>query len=298
MHRQTIARVLPNNRPYSLAFSDKSTMRQIGPVTYYAYVSLLKRRCGMDILFISHVCFLRDALATTLQGAGENQALSAFSHETVEAALLEFMPSLIVVEASHPEGTALVAAVRARVPKASVIVLAMHERDEDFLMWADVGISGYLGPDTSAVDLLAAVRRVGVGEVACPQRLTALLLNRFADRSTERTTRAGIFSLTTREREIAGLLADGMSNKLIARRLDCALATVKNHVHSILDKWDCRSRGEAAARYRQQIRDDFKPSSRTVVELRASHVSQMGGATLRNGSMQQRMSAAPGYRAA
>ncbi len=252
----------------------------------------------MDILFISHVCFLRDAMVAALQGAGENHARSVFSHETVEAALVELTPSLVVVDASHPEGMTLVAAVRAQVPKVSVIVLAMHERDEDFLAWADIGISGYLGPDTSAGDLLSTVRRVGAGEVACPPRLTALLLNQFASRCTERTTRAGIFSLTARERDIAELLADGMSNKLIARRLQVALPTVKNHVHSILDKWDCRSRGEAAARYRQQIRDDVKPSSGTLVELRASHVSQMGGATLRNGGMQQHLSAAPGYRAA
>ena len=252
----------------------------------------------MDILFISHVRFLRDAVVATLQGAGQNRACSAFSHETVQAALLEGAPSLVVVDASHPEGTALVAAVRAQAPKASVVVLAMCEGDDDFLAWADIGISGYLGPDTSADDLLSAMRRVEAGEVACPPRLTALLLNRFADRTTERTARAGIFSLTTREREIAGLLADGMSNKLIARRLDCALATVKNHVHSILDKWDCRSRGEAAARFRQHNRDDAKPSGGQVVQLRASHVSQMGGATLRNGGMQHRMPAAFSHKAA
>ncbi len=296
LHRQTIARVPPNNRRYFIAFLDKSTMRQNGHVTYYTLVSLLKRRCGVDILFVSHVCLLQDALAITLQDAGENQAVSAFSYEAVQAALMQFVPSLIVVDASHPEGTMLVAAVRAQVPKASVIVLAMHERDDEFLAWADIGISGYLGPDTTADDLLSAVRRVGAGEVACPSRLTALLLNRFADHTSERTTRAGIFSLTIREREIAGLLADGMSNKLIARRLNCALPTVKNHVHSILDKWDCRSRGEAAARYRQQIRDDVKPSGGTLVELRASYVSQMGGATVRNGALQHRASAAFSHR--
>ncbi len=252
----------------------------------------------MDILFISHVCVLREALVTALQGAGESQARSAFSHETVAAALVEGAPSLVVVDASHPEATALVAAVRAQGPTTSVIVLAPCDGDEDFLAWADIGISGYLGPDTSADDLLAAVRRVGAGEVACPPRLTALLLNRFADRAMERPGRGGVFSLTAREREIAELLADGLSNKLIARRLQVALPTVKNHVHSILDKWDCQSRGEAAARYRQQVGGDVKPSSGTVVALRASHVSQMGGATLRNGGMPHRVSAPLGHRAA
>ncbi len=252
----------------------------------------------MDILLISHVRILRDALVAALQGAHGNQVCGAFSRETVEAALMAFAPALVVADASHPEAAALVATVRAHAPKASVVVLAAGERDEEFLAWADVGISGYLGLDTSADDLLSAVRRVGAGEVACPPRLTALLLNRFAGRSNERAERAGIFSLTSREQEIAELLADGLSNKLIARRLCVALPTVKNHVHSILEKWDCRSRGEAAARYRRQVRDDARPTVGKIVELRAGPASSMSGAPSRTDSMQHRAPAAFGQKAA
>ena len=242
----------------------------------------------MDILLISQGRILRDALVAALQGAYGNQACGASSRDTVEAALMAFAPAVIVVDASHPEGATLVAAVRAQAPAAGVVVLAAGERDEEFLAWADVGISGYLGLDASADDLLSAVRRVEAGEVACPPRLTALLLNRFANRSRERTERAGLYSLTTREQEIAELLADGLSNKLIARRLCVALPTVKNHVHSILEKWDCRSRGEAAARYRRQDQTSAKLGGGKVVELRASQVSPAGTAALRTGELPHR----------
>jgi len=252
----------------------------------------------MDILLISQVRMLRDALVAVLQGVPGNQTCGAFSRETVEAALAAFVPAVIVVDAAHPEGAALVATVRAHTAQASVIVLAAGERDDDFLAWADVGISGYLGLDASAEDLLSAVRRVGAGEVACPPRLTALLLNRFAGRSGERAERAGIFSLTSREQEIAELLADGLSNKLIARRLSVALPTVKNHVHSILEKWDCRSRGEVAARYRRQGQDDGWPSGGKVVELRAGPASPMSGSSLRPGGTQHRAPAAFSQKAA
>ncbi len=252
----------------------------------------------MDILLISNTRILRDAMVAALQDAHGNQARGASSRETVEAALMAFAPALVVVDAAHPEGTALVAAVRAHAPRASVVVFTAAEQDEEFLAWADVGISGYLGSDTSADDLLSAVRRVDAGEVACPPRLTALLLNRFATRSSERAERAGIFSLTSREQEIAELLADGLSNKLIARRLCVALPTVKNHVHSILEKWDCRSRGEAAARYRRPGQDDARPSSGKIVELRAGPTPSMGGTLLRTGGMQHRMAAAFGQKAA
>ena len=252
----------------------------------------------MDILLIGQVRILRDALVAALQGAYGNQVCGAFSRDTVEAALAAFAPAVVVVDAAHPEGAALVATVRAHVPAASVVVLAAGGRDEEFLAWADVGISGYLELDASAEDLLSAVRRVGAGEVACPPRLTALLLNRFASRSSERADRAGIFSLTAREQEIAELLADGLSNKLIARRLSVALPTVKNHVHSILEKWDCRSRGEAAARYRRQSQDDAQPRGGKVVELRASQASLTGSAPLRTSAMQHRAPAAFSRKAA
>ena len=252
----------------------------------------------MDILLISQVRMLRDALVAVLQGVQGNQACGASSRDTVEAALAAFVPAVVVVDAAHPDGAALVATVRAHAPKASVVVLAAGERDEEFLAWADVGISGYLGLDSSADDLLSAVRRVGAGEMACLPRLTALLLNRFADRSNVRTERAGLFSLTAREQEIAELLADGLSNKLIARRLSVALPTVKNHVHSILEKWDCRSRGEAAARYRRQDQGGTRSGGGKVVELRAGAVSPTGNVPLRTGSLQHRVPAALSRKAA
>jgi len=217
----------------------------------------------MVILLISYVQFLREALVSAMRTADEIEVVSAYSHETAEAAARASLPNLIVVDASHPDGPAVVAAVRAYVPDAGVIVLAMQDHDEDLLAWAKNGISGYLGPDTSMHDFVGTVRRAAAGEAVCSPRLSALLLNRCADRASDRAHRSGVYALTSREREIAGLLADGLSNKLIARRLQVALPTVKNHVHSILDKWDVRSRGEAAARYRQQTAADGTGFSRS-----------------------------------
>ena len=237
----------------------------------------------MVILFISHVHFLREALLETLSGNDGVKAFGAFSHETVEAVTAKFTPNLVLIDSSHPEAMALVSVVRARLPKVSVVVLATRERDEEFLYWADIGISGYLGPDTSSRDLISTVRRAAAGEVVCPPRLTSLLLNRFADRSSDRATRAGIHALTPREREIMELLADGLPNKLIARRLQVALPTVKNHVHSILDKWDVRSRGEAAARYRRKVQETEASSGFTAA--RPIHILPVGSPAHCNGSL-------------
>lgn len=209
----------------------------------------------MVVLFISHVHFLREAVVMLLRGSEMSAVHTASSREGAEAAVEAAEPTLVMIDSSHPEAMTIIAAIRAHTVAMPVVVLAMCDQDEDFLAWADIGISGYVGPESSARDLISTLRRAGAGEVVCPPRLTALLLNHYADRSTSRATRAGIHALTLREREVVELLADGLPNKLIARRLCVAVPTVKNHVHSILDKWDVRSRGEAAARYRQKIQE-------------------------------------------
>lgn len=209
----------------------------------------------MVILLISHVQLLRQAVLAVLDAAGGVEAVGACCRDTAEAAALQSAPSLVLVDVSHPEAAALVAAVKAHVATVRVIMLATRQRDEDLLAWAEIGISGYLEPDASAHDLLSTVRAVEAGEVVYPPKLTALLLGQLADHASDRSSRAGVHALTSREQEVVALLADGLSNKLIAGRLCLAKATVKNHVHSVLEKWDVRSRGEAAARYRRRSQE-------------------------------------------
>ncbi len=222
----------------------------------------------MRILVISHVRLLREALTAMLADREGIQAFGASSLEAIEAVAAKAKPGLAIVDALHPQAAALVAAVRVCVPKLSVVVLAMQDRDEDFLAWTDVGISGYLGPDTAAGDLVSAVRRVAAGDVVYPARLTALVLSRLSMRSSERTARAGMYALTPREREVAALLADGLSNKLIGRHLRIAQPTVKSHIHNILAKWDVQSRGDNTARYRRTIQADTEPNSGKLAGLR------------------------------
>lgn len=247
----------------------------------------------MVVLFISHVHFLREAVASLLRGYEGIQVFSAGTEDAAHAVARDAAPELVIIDSSHPQAMAVVAAVRERVANIGVIVLATRDGDEDFLAWADTGIRGYLGPESSIRDIAATVRRAAVGEVVCPPRLAALLLNRLADRSTGRADRAGIHVLTLREREVVELLADGLPNKQIARQLQVAVPTVKNHVHSILDKWDVRSRGEAAARYRQKIREASNPAEAKPDPAAARRSELTGAARNLPGSMTRRRALAP-----
>ena len=197
----------------------------------------------MAALVLSKMHFLREMLTRALRAEGDIIVLNGLNSEIVEASPQEHLLDVVIVDSSHPEGFALISAIRTRFPRINVVVLAVDERDEDFLAWANIGISAYVEPDTSIDGLIETIRRSMAGEVVCPPRLTALLLNRFANQPHWGPTRAGLHDLTVREHDVLELLSEGLSNKLIARRLRIAEATVKNHVHSILEKWNLRSRG-------------------------------------------------------
>jgi len=104
--------------------------------------------------------------------------------------------------------------------------------------------------DGTLADLRAVIESVARGEVVCSPRIAASLLRRIADLAAEREPPPPELRLTSREIEIVELIDQGLSNKEIAQRLSIALPTVKNHVHSILDKLHVHRRAEAAARLR------------------------------------------------
>jgi len=87
----------------------------------------------------------------------------------------------------------------------------------------------------------------------CSPRVAGALLRRIAALATDGRSDRVPAHLTNREREIMGLIDEGLSNKEIAKRLRIEVATVKNHVHNILEKLQVHRRGEAAARVRAAL---------------------------------------------
>lgn len=113
---------------------------------------------------------------------------------------------------------------------------------DDTLACAEAGVRTFVGEDGTIEAICEAALLAARGLSICPPELTARLLDRFATISRDIQGR-GQDRLTIRESEIAKLVADGLSNKQIARQLEISPATVKNHVHSILGKFDRPRRG-------------------------------------------------------
>ena len=134
-----------------------------------------------------------------------------------------------------------------------ILPLAVNATDDDVIAWAEVGAVGYVSREASIEDLATTIEGVAKGETICSPRITTLLFQRVATLAHEGRPDQPRPRLTPREREVARLIQRGHSNKEIASELHIEVATVKNHVHSILKKLEIRRRGEAVARLLEPI---------------------------------------------
>lgn len=156
-----------------------------------------------------------------------------------------------LVDTSSSEGLAAIRNGLSAAPGVRMIALGMTEDGDHVHAYAESGVSGFVHHGDSIDDLLAAIDRIARGEMSCSPRIAAALVRHVASLAAERETNGGGTHLTRRELEIVGLIDEGLSNKQIARRLQIELATVKNHVHNILEKLHVTNRLEAAAQVRR-----------------------------------------------
>ena len=205
------------------------------------------------VFIVSEVRLYREGLARLLRRDRRLEVVGA--SEDVPGALehlagLEEPPEAVLLDIPAPAGLDGLAELGAAVPTARIIVLNVSDADEQAVIaWAEAGVGGLLSRDVDVDDVAQAVQTTASGGTVCSPRLAALLLRRLARSAEDRPVSS---PLTSREREIAELLEQGMSNKEIAASLQIELPTVKNHVHSILTKLKASRRGQAAAMLRDE----------------------------------------------
>jgi DNA-binding NarL/FixJ family response regulator len=212
-----------------------------------------ERACGARpvVVILSHVRLYREGLEGRLahQQAFEILGTADLSGAAV-ARVVGLQPDAIVIDIGAPESFAVAKSLGISLPMVKIIAFAVSEVDYLVLACAEAGIAGYVGPDGSEKDLITAVEYALRGELYCSPRIAGLLLRRVGALSARPPRPAEQASLTQREKQILGLVGEGMSNKEIGRALRIGDSTVKNHVHSILEKLEVHRRGEAAARLR------------------------------------------------
>jgi DNA-binding NarL/FixJ family response regulator len=203
----------------------------------------------LHLLVVSGVRFYREGLSEVLAArAGIAGCSAALDAAGAGARLLAApRPDVVLLDVAVPEARELVAS--AARSGARVVVMAVGEADDALLDWAELGVAGYVGRDGSLEELCETVEAAARGELRCSPTMAASLLRHLsALAGIVRSARhaAPPVRLTSRELEIAALIAGGLSNKGIARHLGIEVATAKNHVHNILRKLQVEHRHEAA----------------------------------------------------
>jgi two-component system, NarL family, nitrate/nitrite response regulator NarL len=163
----------------------------------------------------------------------------------------QHQPDIVVLDAALPGSLALVRALSGRAVPVRVVALTVPEVEQAVLPCIEAGVAGYVPRDGGLDDLVTAVRSAARGEGVCSPRMVGRLWARLAQIARTQAPAAPVDSLTGREREILGCIERGLSNKEIAAQLSIELATVKNHVHKVLEKLHVRRRGEAVAALRR-----------------------------------------------
>lgn len=201
-------------------------------------------------VIISDVLLYREGVHDGMQRLGGIAIVAAIGSADVSALLEHALPDLVIIDASR-SATLAAARLLARVaPGIRIIGFGIGGHDEA-LAGAEAGITAFVGQEGSVADIREAALRALRGEAVCSPELTAKLLARLAALSIGAPIAEALPALTGREQEIAQLVGDGLSNKEIAHRLGISPATVKNHVHTILDKLDVTRRSSIGARLHQ-----------------------------------------------
>jgi DNA-binding NarL/FixJ family response regulator len=189
---------------------------------------------------------VRRGLRQLLEDSGDIEVVgeSGLAAEA-SARIPALRPDVAVLDGRLPDGSGIDVCREVRSVDPSIRALILTSYDDDEALFAAIlaGAAGYVLKQIGGHDLVDTVRRVAAGQSLIDPSLTARVLDRV--RSGEQMPNE-LAELTEREREILGLIAEGLTNRQIGARLYLAEKTVKNYVSSILAKLGLERRTQAA----------------------------------------------------
>lgn len=181
------------------------------------------------------------------------------SRDEAIAIAQNFNPDVMLLDISMPGGGLnAIPAILSVAPSQKIVMLTVSEANEDVAAALKEGAKGYLLKGIGARALADVIRTVASGESYVAPTLSAkLLTGQLANPAPAKSNL--VAELTRREQEVLHLVASGMSNKQIARKLDLHEKTVKHHMTQIMAKLDVANRTEAAMVLRDAL--DWRPVS-------------------------------------
>jgi DNA-binding NarL/FixJ family response regulator len=205
---------------------------------------------GVRVIVVDDDPLVRSALTMMLDGAkGITVVATLADGDEVPAAVDSHGVDVVLMDIRMPRVNGIVATrrLRARPNPPEVIVLTTFDTDDHVVRALRAGASGFLLKDTAPGRIVDAILSVAAGEPILSPAVTRRLMERVSTGAAAyERARAGLATLSPREREVALAVAKGQTNAEIAGALEMSVATVKAHVTHILTKLDLTNRTQVA----------------------------------------------------
>ncbi len=208
------------------------------------------RRSVITVALIEDNRLVREGIAALLNALPDVRVVAATPNANVSL-LREASPQVVLLDLGLRNGDSLRTAQRVRreFPESRIVVMDLLPVHEDVVEFVHAGVSGFIMKDATVDDLVQTIRSVAGGGHVLPPQMTATLFSEIARAALAKGGPAVLdgVRMTPREREVVALIAEGLSNKEIASRLNIATHTVKSHVRNIMEKLALHTRLQIAA---------------------------------------------------
>jgi DNA-binding NarL/FixJ family response regulator len=199
-------------------------------------------------MIVSSVLLYRQGLAASMSADGRLEVVSVTDPTRATAEATALAPDAVVFDASGEEALVMARRLKRLDDRIVLVGFGISNSAQHVVACAEAGLAGFIDENGSIDALVQTIVGALHGEFTCSPRVTAILCERLASLANHGDANDSRGLLTPREREIASLVSEGLSNKEIALGLRIGPATVKNHVHNILDKLGVRRRAGIAGK--------------------------------------------------
>jgi len=205
----------------------------------------------MNIIVLTPVRLLGDGLAACFRSRPDLSVLAVVDDlAALREALTTSDAHVVLIDVTQGVDLFDVRAIAAEWSEVALVALGLDEQRQEVIRCGKAGFAGYVARDASIDTLCKALSEIVAGRLACSPEISGSLLRALFRRDSRSAEPDIDLALTRREREVLELLGRGLSNKEIGCELCLSVATVKHHVHHVLEKLKLPRRAQAMRRVR------------------------------------------------
>jgi two-component system NarL family response regulator len=203
------------------------------------------------LLIIEDNRLLRDGIIAILKPHKDIHIIAASGDgKNTFLKIQQLKPNVVLLDLGLRNQNSLhvVEIVKKEFPAAKIIVMDLAPVQADILQYVKAGANGFILKDASLSDFLLTIRSVAEGANVLPPLLVDSLFSQIIDHAVKdgKSKLKEAVRMTKREREVIGMLSEGMSNKEIGQKIHISTYTVKSHIHNIMEKLALHTRLEIA----------------------------------------------------